>query len=321
MLSAIAGFALCAAAGQLSAQDRVAAGGDVEVRRISNILKTKVVIQDDKPAGEIVDVVYNDGGCIDYYVASYDNQQYVVPFDVVQYRAQQRVVFVDIAPAAFQQVQFFPANQWPNLYAPGYRDQVFATFNVRGGAGGAAGVRSRTTLRQGTDVNVNSQNRTGINADARTRTDANTRDRDAADRAPMTDRNRDSATDRNRDNATDRNRDPKADTSRPERNPSTTPDSSDRPRTGADDNTPSPPRAGSGNNPGRDGASPPRAGSDTNPGRGSNPPSAGSDSNPGKSPTPPPAGVKPGSDSGSTAKPQPKADDKKPLTPPPVVPK
>jgi hypothetical protein len=84
MLSAFAGLALCAAAGQLSAQDRVAAGGDVEVRRISNLMKTKVVIQDNKPAGEIVDVVYNDGGCIDYFVASYNNQQYVMPFDVVQ---------------------------------------------------------------------------------------------------------------------------------------------------------------------------------------------------------------------------------------------
>jgi hypothetical protein len=316
MLSAFAGFALFASAGPLSAQDAVAAGGDVEVRRISNILKTKVVIQDNKPAGEIVDVVYNDGGCIDYYVASYNNQMYVVPFDVVQYRAQDRVVFVDIAPTAFQQVQFFSSNQWPNLYAPAFRNQVFSTFNVRGGAAGAAGVRTRTTLRQGTDVNVNSQNRTDVNrTDVNSRTDANAKD--AADRAPMTDRNRDSATDR-----TTRDSDPKAtDRNRPERNPATTPDSSDRPKTGADDNTPPPPRPGSGNNPGREGATPPRAGSDTNPGRGSNPPSAGSDSNPGKSPTPPPAGVKPGSESNSPAKPQPKADDKKPLPPPPVVPK
>ena len=104
MLSAFAGLALCAAAGTLSAQDRVAAGGDVEVRRISNILKTKVIIQDNKPAGEIVDVVYNDGGCIDYYVASYDNRQYVVPFDVVQYRSADRVVFIDVAPAQFERV-------------------------------------------------------------------------------------------------------------------------------------------------------------------------------------------------------------------------
>jgi hypothetical protein len=304
MMSAFAGFALCAAAGALSAQDRVAAGADVQVRRISNIMKTKVIIQDNQPAGEIVDVVYNDGGCIDYFVAAHDNRQYVVPFDVVQYRAADRVVFVDIAPAQFQRVHFFAANQWPDFYAPGFRDQVFASFNVR------ADGRNRTTFRQGADVDVDIRNRDRDPADRN-------RDRDGA---PDRNRDREQAPDRNRPDANrDRDRtNPPAD--RPERNPST-PERGDRPSTEPRDNAPAPPRPGSGNNPGREGAEPPRAGSDTNPGRGSNPPRSGSDTNPGRGSNPPPAGVKPGSDSNSPAKPQPKADDKKPLTPPPVVPK
>jgi hypothetical protein len=279
------------AASSLSAQDRAAAGANVEVRRISNILKTKVVIQDDKPAGEIVDVVYNEGGCIDYYVASYDNRQYVVPFDVVQYRSADRVVFIDVAPAQFERVQFFSANQWPDIYAPTFRDQVFASFNVR------AGGRNRTTFRQGADVDVDVRNR----------------DRDAADRnrdrdgAPDRDRNRPDATDRDRDRPSTGTREgdrPNQPADRPERKP----EAGDRPSAEPRDNTPAPPRPGSGTNPGRDGAAPPKADSDANPGRGANPPRPGV--NPGS-----------GSDKAPPARPEPKADDKKPLTPPPVVPK
>ena len=301
-----AGLALAAASSPLRAQD---AAANVEVRRISNILKTKVVIQENQPAGEIVDVVYNDGGCIDYYVASYDNRQYVVPFDVVQYRSADRVVFIDVGPAQFRQVEFFAPNQFPNVYAPAFRNSVYASFNVRGGAN----ARSRTTLRQGTDVDVNVRDRD------RDRTDVNTRDRDANMRDR--DRNADPAN-RDRDTNADRdrpNREPNAD--RPNR-PETGdhPEAGDRPkadrperepapgagsdRSGAD-KTPPPPRPGTGNNPGREGASPPRAGSDTNPGRGSNPP----------------ANVNPGSASGSKPAPKPDSNEKKPLTPPPTVPK
>lgn len=273
--TAVAGLALAATTTPINAQDR-AAGANVEVRRISNILKTKVIIQDDKPAGEIVDVVYNEGGCIDYYVASYDNRQYVVPFDVVQYRSADRVVFIDVAPAQFERVQFFTANQWPDIYAPTFRDQVFASFNVR------AGGRNRTTFRQGTDVNVDVRNRD--------------RDRDPGDR--NRDRDREEAPDRNRPEA-DRDRDrPAPPADRPERNP----ERGDRPSAEPRDNTPAPPRPGAGTNPGRDGATPPREGSDNAPGRDSNAPRPGAGSNP-------------------PARPEPKADDRKPLTPPPVVPK
>jgi len=294
-----AGLVLAAAVGQIQAQD---AAADVQVRRISDIMKSKVVIQDNQQVGLIVVVVYNDGGWIDYFVADYDNQQYVVPFEAVQYRAADRIAFIDIAPAQFRQVSFFAPNRFPNIYAPNFRSQVFTSFNIRSGGN----ARSRSTFRQGTDVNVNGRDR-DRDGNARDR-DVNTRDRDrnANDRNPA-DRDRDSVTDRNRPNrdpnadrpnATDRDRSenrPAPPADRPERNPSTNPPiSSDR------DNPP-PARPGAGTNPDRGGNNPPPANvkPETVPGAGSNPPSS-------NKPTPPPTAPD---------------KDKKPLPAPPVVPK
>jgi len=286
--TAFAGLAFAAAAAPLSAQDRVAAGANVEIRRVSNILKSKVIIQEDRPAGEIIDVVYNEGGCIDYYVASYDNRQYVVPFDGVQYRAADRVVFIDIAPAQFERVQFFAADQWPDVYAPTFRDQVYASFNLR------AGGRNRTTFRQGADVNVDARNRD--------------RDRDDADR----NRDRDGAPDRNRPEANDRDRDrpnsPRAE-DRADRRPEAgdrRPEAGDRPSAEPRDKAPAPPRPSVDEKPGRNENTPPRSDADNAPDRGA---------------APPRPGVNPGSDSKAPARPEPKAGDKKPLAPPPVVPK
>lgn len=162
-----------------NAQDRalkpVAEGTSVKTTRLSVLMKSKIVIQDDQSAGTVTDVVLSDNGCVDYVVASYDNQYYVIPYSAVTYRAADQIVFVDIAPAQFQKVKFFTGNNWPDFYASSYQQNVFSVFNV-------TNVRRdgpRSTLKPPLD-----------------------RDREG-DR----DRNRDRDGDRNRDRDGDRNRD------------------------------------------------------------------------------------------------------------------
>lgn len=108
----------------------VAAGGKVEIVRLSTVMKSKVIIQEDQAAGQIVDVVLNDGGCIDYVVASYEDEYYAIPYSTVTVRHSDRVVFVDITPAQFRKVTFFGANQWPDFYSTTYQKNVFNVFNV-----------------------------------------------------------------------------------------------------------------------------------------------------------------------------------------------
>lgn len=282
--AALAAFAASALAAPACAQDRAEA--KVTVNRLSSVLKTKVLIQDDKPAGEIVDVVYADGGCIEYYVASYDNQMYVIPFDAVQVRQADRVVFVDLTPTQFQQVSFFRGNDFPNVFAPTYQQQVFTTFNVNVRSGG----RNRTTFRPGTD-----------------------RDRDNAP-------DRDGAN-RDRDNAPDRDR-PKSDADRDAPRPGTAPrdKANDRPKDEPRDRAPAKPRADAEadakadadvKTPPKAGVKPPRADADADA-------KAGAEVAPPKtprSPAPPSANAP-----RNPAKPAPK-DDTKPLPAPPVVPK
>ncbi|HUQ72928.1 MAG TPA: hypothetical protein VM165_25595 [Planctomycetaceae bacterium] len=135
------GLACAAFSGSVIAQDDapgkrdgalrpVAAGGKTEVVRLSTVMKSKVIIQEDQAAGQIVDVVLNDGGCIDYVVASYEDEYYAIPYSTVTLRHSDRVVFVDITPAQFRKVTFFGANQWPDFYSTTYQKNVFNVFGV-----------------------------------------------------------------------------------------------------------------------------------------------------------------------------------------------
>lgn len=212
-----------------------ASAEDVKIQKISALMKSKVLIQEDAERGKIVDVVISDGGCVDYVVASYEDEYYVVPYSAVELRPANSVVYVDISPAQFREVHFFSGNSWPDLYASDFRQQVFTTFNVSNFRSNSTTVNSNTNInssRNDTDVNVrnrntnvNTQNRDRDdnrgNADTRRNANDNARDRNdrgenARDRADnardRTDNRRDAADDRrdtrdNRRDATDNARD------------------------------------------------------------------------------------------------------------------
>lgn len=122
-----------------------------QVVRLSRILKSKVLIQQDQPAGTVTDVVLSDAGCVEYLVVSNEDQFYAVPYAATQMRYADQVVFLDMAPAQFQKVTYFGANNWPNLYAPAYRNQTYSFYGLgvpgaNVNVNGNAGARNRTAV-------------------------------------------------------------------------------------------------------------------------------------------------------------------------------
>ena len=169
------------------------------VVKLSNVMKSKVLIQSDEPGGQIVDVVINDGGCVDYYVASYEDEYYVIPYSAITWRDNS--VFVDITPAQFKKIEFFSSNNWPDLTATSFQRQVFSTFGV-------SSLRSegqRSTFKP--DTSDRRDDRQDRRDDARDDTRDRSQDR-RDDRQDRRDDARDQARDR-QDNRQDRREDTK----------------------------------------------------------------------------------------------------------------
>lgn len=172
---------------------------DRQIQKLSILMKSKILIQEDQPAGEIIDVVLSNGGCVEYLVASYEQKYYVIPYTVATVRYPDQVVFVDVAPAQFRKVQFFQRDSWPDLYAANYRSQVMTVFNVnvrdRSGPDRDRPDRDRDRPdrdRPDRDRNPGGTDRPGRDRDPgapRDRNDRDNKDRDNKDRPD--DRNRD----------------------------------------------------------------------------------------------------------------------------------
>lgn len=207
LMSAVA---LCLA-GQAPAQERTVRrvetqAGGAQIHKLSVVMKSKVLIREDEPAGQIVDVVLSDGGCVEYFIASHDDQYYALPYQAVDVRYADSVVFVDIAPARFKQIQFFTQDRWPDFASAQFREQVNSTFNVRvedrGVRGGAAPRPAGDRPRDAGARDRDDSDRTERNRDDANRTERNrTEPRD--NNAPAPNRDRDNAEPRNpaRDNA------------------------------------------------------------------------------------------------------------------------
>lgn len=206
LMSAVA---LCLA-GQAPAQERTVrrvetATTGAQIHKLSVVMKSKVLIREDEPAGQIVDVVLSDGGCVEYFIASHDDQYYALPYQAVDVRYTDSVVFVDIAPARFKQIQFFTQDRWPDFASAQFREQVNSTFNVRvedrGVRGGAAprpaGDRPRDAGNRDRDDNRTDRNRDDSNQPDRNRNQP----RDNDDRAPGQERDGARPRDPARDNA------------------------------------------------------------------------------------------------------------------------
>jgi hypothetical protein len=158
--------------------------------RLTQATDYKVMIQDDEPAGQVVDFIVSDGGCIDYIVATHEDQYYLIPYAAADFRYDDSVVFVDIAPSRFSDVQFFAKDDWPDYYVQSYRQNVFATFGVDAR-------RGRTTFRQNFDDDDDFRDR---------RRDRRDFDRDF-DRDRDGDRDRERGRDRDFDRDRERGRD------------------------------------------------------------------------------------------------------------------
>lgn len=240
-----------------------------EVQRVSTLMDSKILIQNDKNVGKVADFVFSDSGCVEYVVASYEDQYYVIPYSAAEVRYSDQVVFVDIDQAQFDKIEYFSSNNWPDLYSSSYRDTVFANFNV-------------TSIRVDASDDDRRDSRRGRDGDRRDRADdrrdrrdsdsATTRDRETTrDSNTTTNRNRETnrdsdanrdRNDRDRPAANEGNRDSNRKNSGSKNSGNSGAASGDRPREGAnaDDNKgdrekldkekPTP-RSESGNNPGR----------------------------------------------------------------------
>jgi len=114
-------------------QPNVQAQGSTQAWRAKQILGAKVMLQGNAMAGTVEDIVFSDEGVIEYLLVSTNNKLVSVPWQAAKFNVQQQTATIDITQEQFQQVPTFTTQQYPQFYAPQYREQVYKAYNLRPG--------------------------------------------------------------------------------------------------------------------------------------------------------------------------------------------
>jgi len=103
-----------------------------EIRKVSVLMGSKVTIRDGDSLGEVVDLVINDNGCIDFLIVRYEDDYVPVPWTVTTFNVQRRSVVVntDITRAKLRDVTF-TRNRWPNFYGDRFSRSLRTVWGER----------------------------------------------------------------------------------------------------------------------------------------------------------------------------------------------
>jgi len=108
-----------------------APAGATELRRVSQILGSSVLLQGTNNFGKVEDIVLGENGSPSYLVVAANGRYVMMPWNAADVNYGRRVVTYDVAPQALQPL-YFERNAWPNVANPQYTNQVTRIFPRRG---------------------------------------------------------------------------------------------------------------------------------------------------------------------------------------------
>jgi sporulation protein YlmC with PRC-barrel domain len=135
-LLAAAGVVLCGvlpAHGQEGVRVRETETTRTEVYRVSALMETKVTIERGDTLGQVVDLVINEHGCIDYLIVRYEDEELIaVPWGVVTYRSGEKVVTItaEVPKEKLREVTF-RRGSWPNFREERFLRAVRTVWGAR----------------------------------------------------------------------------------------------------------------------------------------------------------------------------------------------
>jgi hypothetical protein len=102
--------------------------------RASQLLNTRINLQNNTAAGTVADIVFSDGGDVEYLVVKRDDGNLVsVPWSAAIYNADQKSIVVNITPEQYKVVPTYTATTYPDYFAPTYRTETYKYYNVAPG--------------------------------------------------------------------------------------------------------------------------------------------------------------------------------------------
>lgn len=107
--------------------------GSVAVKsyRAKEVLGTKVSLKDGTSAAGIVDdLVFDEGGNLEYMIVENGGKLYTVPFDAATFDPAKKVAILPITVEQYRVIPTYTTTTYPTFYAPAYRSEVYKVYGL-----------------------------------------------------------------------------------------------------------------------------------------------------------------------------------------------
>ena len=99
--------------------------------RAKDVLGSKVNIQGNLAIGTVDDIIFDDGGTIDYLVVLNDGKYVTVPWEAAKFDFDKRTATVEINQERFREIPTYTVEQYPRFYEPAYREKIYGFYGVK----------------------------------------------------------------------------------------------------------------------------------------------------------------------------------------------
>ena len=106
--------------------------------RAKQVLGAKIMLQGNAAAGVVDDIVFSDGGQVEYLIVNNNGKLVTVPWAALNWNwgtgAQAiTTATINITPEVYQTIPTFTTTTYPQFFVPAYRTQTYRYYNVTPG--------------------------------------------------------------------------------------------------------------------------------------------------------------------------------------------
>jgi PRC-barrel domain len=99
--------------------------------RAKEVLGTKVSLKDGTSAAGVVDdLVFDEGGNLEYLIVENGGKLYTVPFDATTFDPAKKIAILPITVEQYKVIPTFTTTTYPTFYAPAYRTEVYKVYGL-----------------------------------------------------------------------------------------------------------------------------------------------------------------------------------------------
>lgn len=98
--------------------------------RVKQVLGTKVMIQGNVSIGTVEDIVFDDGGQVEYLIVDNGGKFVTIPWEAAKFNFEQRAATVNITQDVYRTIPTYTVQTYPQFFAPAYRTDVYRFYGI-----------------------------------------------------------------------------------------------------------------------------------------------------------------------------------------------